>query len=63
MSQDLIDWIGRSETLHDTITGIRLCMALTTSLTSIAALLVLPFYRLDKARAASIRAQLEAGGR
>ncbi len=44
----------------DTITGIRLCMALTTSLTSVVALLVLPFYRLDKHRAADIRAQLEA---
>ena len=44
----------------ETITGIRLFMALTTSLTSVAALLILPLYRLDKRRAADIRAELEA---
>lgn len=44
----------------ETITGIRLCMALTTSLTSVAALLILPLYRLNRHRAGEIRAQLEA---
>lgn len=43
-----------------TLTGIRLSMALTTSLTSVVALCILRFYRLDKPRAAAIRAELEA---